>query len=277
VVAEGAGGVSREVVAEVYKFSRSKGSARQVLRELAEHANAAGEAWPSVARLAERTNLSARQVQRGLTRLLELRELEVVKVGGGKRRPTRYRVVPRNGATQLELAVDEQLNGDNVVGVSASPNGDTGGFDTPTNLARNGDDVVTQTFKETDSEERPPVRPPSRGPGEDLLAQVKEQLRGRLTDTTIHTWIAPIAAVGYAAGTLTVAAPDHIVTWVRERFATLLAESASELEQRPVTVIVAETEEELAASTVSRANARRRFRRAERRLAEDPQPEAAAP
>lgn len=276
MAAPGASGVNREVVAEVYEFSRSRGPARQVLRELAEHANAQREAWPSVARLAERTNLSARTVQRALRQLVdELHEIEIVKVGGGKRRPTRYRLVPRMGATQL--AFDGLAKGSQPAGVSAAAKGVNHDRHTQSSTTPKGVTGDTQTLKKRDREELPPVRPPSRGPNDgSLLDRVKEQLRGRLTDVTIFTWVEPVAQVAYDGGTLTVRAPDHIVGWVRERFAPLFAETASGLEGHQVAVVVSETDEERADKVASKAKARRRFQRAEKRLAADPQVEAGA-
>jgi hypothetical protein len=71
--------------------SRAKGSARLVLLILATYANGKHRTWPSVATIALTANLSERQVQHDLRKLVqELHELEVDTPGGGRNRPTKY-------------------------------------------------------------------------------------------------------------------------------------------------------------------------------------------
>lgn len=72
--------------------SYSTDSTRVVLLTMAEHADKAGECWPSVSRIARLSNLKDRQVQRRLKQLVEMQELEIVEKGGGRNKPTRYRI-----------------------------------------------------------------------------------------------------------------------------------------------------------------------------------------
>jgi hypothetical protein len=71
--------------------SHARGSARLVLAILATFADKKHIAWPSVATIAHMANLSTRQVQLDLRKLVnELKELEVASPGGGRNRPTKY-------------------------------------------------------------------------------------------------------------------------------------------------------------------------------------------
>jgi chromosomal replication initiator protein len=47
---------------------------------------------------------------------------------------------------------------------------------------------------------------------------VVRELRGEVTDSTFHIWIQPLSAAACSGGTLFVRAPDHIRSWVQERF-----------------------------------------------------------
>jgi hypothetical protein len=75
--------------------SNAKGSARLVLAVLATFADKGHCAWPAVATIAFMANLSERHVQNDLRRLVELKELEIVRLGGGRNRPTWYRITPQ--------------------------------------------------------------------------------------------------------------------------------------------------------------------------------------
>jgi hypothetical protein len=73
--------------------SRAKGSARLVLVILATFSDTKHCTWPAVATIARMANLSERQVQTDLRKLVEeLNELEIVSPGGGRNRPTLYRI-----------------------------------------------------------------------------------------------------------------------------------------------------------------------------------------
>jgi chromosomal replication initiator protein len=56
---------------------------------------------------------------------------------------------------------------------------------------------------------------------------VVRELRGEVTDSTFHIWLAPLGAAGNSSGTLFVRAPDHIRGWVQERFLGVIRRAAS--------------------------------------------------
>ena len=55
---------------------------------------------------------------------------------------------------------------------------------------------------------------------------VVSELRNEVTDTTFHIWLQPLGAAALSGGTLFVRAPDHIRSWVEERFATVIRRAA---------------------------------------------------
>ena len=55
---------------------------------------------------------------------------------------------------------------------------------------------------------------------------VLAELRGEVTDSTFHIWIQPLTAASCSGGTLVVRAPDHIRSWVEERFAGAIRRAA---------------------------------------------------
>ncbi|MFE2485985.1 helix-turn-helix domain-containing protein [Streptomyces mirabilis] len=86
--------MSFKVTNWVWSRSESRNGARLVMLALADRADDNGCAWPSIDDLAARTKLSPRAVQKGITSLVELGELEVEN-GGGRHRSNRYRIVPK--------------------------------------------------------------------------------------------------------------------------------------------------------------------------------------
>lgn len=66
-------------------------------------------------------------------------------------------------------------------------------------------------------------------------------LRQHVSDSTFLVWLAPLRLVGAAGDTLYALAPAEIVTWVRDRFAGILNETASALASRSVRVVVGGT------------------------------------
>ena len=81
----------------VLHHSKAKGTAKLVLIGVANHEGDGG-AWPALATLMRYANLDRRNVQRALTKLVELGELDVLKQQGGNNlthsafRPNLYRV-----------------------------------------------------------------------------------------------------------------------------------------------------------------------------------------
>ncbi len=68
-------------------------------------------------------------------------------------------------------------------------------------------------------------------PDSDLLEGAWEAVRGTLraevSEVTFHIWLAPLEPAALVAGTLFVRAPEHIRTWVEERFAALIRRAAA--------------------------------------------------
>jgi hypothetical protein len=119
----------------------------------------------------------------------------------------------------------------------------------------------------TPSKEDPPSPPLARGDeSDDLLEQIKASLSDRLPDYVHATWIAPVELVAQENGTLTIAAPPDVRGWLRERYAPLMAAAASELEGRPMVVVVAESDEERSQRIRNEHKEKRRDERAERAL-----------
>jgi chromosomal replication initiator protein len=58
---------------------------------------------------------------------------------------------------------------------------------------------------------------------ETIWDAVRRELRRDVTDFTFHIWLEPLEPAGCERGTLYVRAPEHIRSWVRDRYATLLS------------------------------------------------------
>lgn len=86
--------MSIKVTNWVWCNSQSRNGARLVMLALADRADDSGCAWPSIEDICERTLLSPRAVQKGISKLVEIGELEVEE-GGGRRVRNRYRIVPK--------------------------------------------------------------------------------------------------------------------------------------------------------------------------------------
>jgi DNA-binding MarR family transcriptional regulator len=101
--------MSVRIMADVWARSTQSGGKLLVLLALADNADdERRHAWPSVETLAKKARLSPRQVKRVLTELVAAGELEVVREGGGRGKPTLYRVLPKNGA----VLSGSEANGD---------------------------------------------------------------------------------------------------------------------------------------------------------------------
>jgi chromosomal replication initiator protein len=55
---------------------------------------------------------------------------------------------------------------------------------------------------------------------------VRTEVRAEVTEVTFHIWLEPLAAAAHSAGVLYVRAPEHVRTWVEERFQSLLTTAA---------------------------------------------------
>ena len=88
--------MSVEIMFRVFAHSQSKGTARLVLLAIADHCNHSGVCWPSIRRIAQYCNSDRRSVQRSISQLVNLGELERLEMGHG-RSATRYKVKLRGG------------------------------------------------------------------------------------------------------------------------------------------------------------------------------------
>ena len=61
---------------------------------------------------------------------------------------------------------------------------------------------------------------------ETIWDAVRRELRRDVTDFTFHIWLEPLEPAGSVAGTLYLRAPDHIRTWVGDRYMPLLRGAA---------------------------------------------------
>lgn len=62
---------------------------------------------------------------------------------------------------------------------------------------------------------------------EDIWIRVREELRQEVPDFTFHIWLEPLELAGARQRTLFVRAPDHIRTWVRDRYLPVVRTAAS--------------------------------------------------
>jgi chromosomal replication initiator protein len=71
--------------------------------------------------------------------------------------------------------------------------------------------------------------PPPQGELASVWDAVQRELRAQVTEVTFHIWLQPLEPAALLGGTLYVKAPDHIRTWVQERFRPLLATAATKV------------------------------------------------
>jgi chromosomal replication initiator protein len=94
----------------------------------------------------------------------------------------------------------------------------------------------------------------SQPPGEldSVWDAVQRELRSEVTEVTFHIWLQPLEPAALLGGTLYVRAPDHIRTWVQERFYPLIATSARRVASavRGIEVVPADWDVPLAAPPV---------------------------
>ena len=82
----------------------------------------------------------------------------------------------------------------------------------------------------------------------DLIWQrIRTSLRAEVSDLTYHLWLAPLTPAAWRDDLLFIRAPDHLRTWVEERYAPMLARAARQVLGRGGVLIVPEswTEEPL--------------------------------
>ena len=63
-------------------------------------------------------------------------------------------------------------------------------------------------------------------PLEDIWNRVRDELRREVPDFTFHIWLEPLELAAAEQRTLFVRAPDHVRTWVRDRYLPLIKAAA---------------------------------------------------
>jgi chromosomal replication initiator protein len=71
---------------------------------------------------------------------------------------------------------------------------------------------------------------------EPLWERIRRELRQDAPDFKFHIWLEPLSLAGREGNALFVRAPDHIRTWIRERYLPLLTSAARRAVGAPVTV-----------------------------------------
>jgi chromosomal replication initiator protein len=96
-----------------------------------------------------------------------------------------------------------------------------------------------------------PDSPPQPHPQGELASvwdAVQRELRSEVTEVTFHIWLQPLEPAALLGGTLYVRAPEHIRTWVEERFLPLLITAGKRLGSAVRGVEVVDTEWESSAA-----------------------------
>ena len=77
-------------------------------------------------------------------------------------------------------------------------------------------------------------------PSAELVAvwdAVQRELRAEVTEVTFHIWLRPLTPAALLGGTLFVTAPEHIRSWVQERFGPMLRKAAGRGGVRGVEIV----------------------------------------
>ena len=77
--------MSQQISRRVWDHSQARGPAHHVLLAIADRADDDGVAWPSMGDISRRCGVGVATVQRAVTKLIELKEIEVSEGGLGKR------------------------------------------------------------------------------------------------------------------------------------------------------------------------------------------------
>ncbi len=75
----------------------------------------------------------------------------------------------------------------------------------------------------------------------DTWTPVAAELRRQLGDFTFHIQVAPLELAGRNGNTLFVRAPDHVRSWVRERYASTFSDAATRALGEPVTIEIVDS------------------------------------
>src|SRR3954464_13097065 len=68
--------------------------------------------------------------------------------------------------------------------------------------------------------------PPPQNELASIWDAVQAEVRSEVTEVTFHIWLQPLEPAALLGGTLFVRAPEHIRSWVEERFRPLIATAA---------------------------------------------------
>ena len=71
---------------------------------------------------------------------------------------------------------------------------------------------------------------------------IAAELRRELGDFTFHVSVDPLEPAGRTGNTLFVRAPDHIRSWVRERYTSMFSEAASRAHSVPMTIEIVDSD-----------------------------------
>lgn len=146
-----------ERVGDVLRHSKAKGTEKVVLIGIANH-DGDGGAWPSIETLSKYANVDRRSIQRAISNLVAMGELEVIPQGGGNRetrddrRPNLYRIhlTPReDGVTPVSPRSIDGVT-------SVTERGDAGVANGVTSVTPRGDAHAALTVHE------PSTEPPSK-------------------------------------------------------------------------------------------------------------------
>src|SRR3954466_15014252 len=96
--------------------------------------------------------------------------------------------------------------------------------------------------------------PPPQNELDSIWDAVQRELRSEVTEVTFHIWLQPLEPAALLGGTLFVRAPEHIRTWVEERFRPLLAVAAKKAGSALRVVEVVDADWDVPTSTGSAAS-----------------------
>ena len=245
--------MSGRLVGEVLDYSRAPDDALAVLVAIAEFANDRDRtAHPGNPTLARRARKHVSKMPGLLNVLVRLGEIELVgDRRGGRGRKTRWRI------NDLRALYGARLHEPGPAVAAEKPSRLTAAsqrFTDPETLSTvetlSEDETLSETLSpyararvgtgEPEQQQQPPESPSSEGDRLkhfDRWPELLDLLRAEVTEFTFEIWFREIQPRGLTPdGTLVIAAPTHVASWLRDRYRLVLAAAASGVAQRPVPV-----------------------------------------